>query len=310
MTSILSLMDAVQRRDPHRMILAPLFGLCAGFLTNRLHNGGMGGALAAEMLAGAVIVTLAALLARHLAAMAAEARADRIAAQRAAVSAELARQAEAHRLRIAAEAAHFTQERLFREQTLNAAVRVGVMERELMHSRHETRQLRDAIMAMRGSFDQGAGNSLLADIKAANERILALEHANAEVLEATHRLAGLEQAQNELTRQHIKLTQTQKLEVEEVKNHLRLAISDSQRQRNIEGPENAESGRIVELEQRIKKLARELEKLSTRTGVVDKDEGVASLVAPGGTREVARAGFLKALLDANQTLRKQIRAAA
>lgn len=298
-------LDAIQRRDPHRIFLAPLLGLAAGFLLNRAHHGGMGGALAAEMLLGAAVMTLGALLAKTIAAMRNDARLQAQAALRAQQAAELAAQAQRHRLLIAAEAAQYNHERLAREQTLNAMTRVAAMERELFHSRRETRELRDMLARTSG----GDSNGLLAGLQQAQERIAALEVANAHVLEARQRLAALEEAQAELAHSQIKLSETAKLEAEEVKNRLRLVISDSQRQRNIESDERAESGRILELEQRIRKLARELEKLSGRAPAV-ADEGVASLVAPGGTKDVARAGFLKALLDANQTLRRQIKQAA
>jgi hypothetical protein len=77
----------------------------------------------------------------------------------------------------------------------------------------------------------------------------------------------------------------------------------------MNAPENDQSGRIIELETRIHRLAREIEALSKRqTGVVET--GTASLVAAGGTQEKARIGFLQAMLDANKTLRKQIKDAA
>jgi len=79
--------------------------------------------------------------------------------------------------------------------------------------------------------------------------------------------------------------------------------------RNMQGPENDQSGRIIELETRIHRLAREIEALSRRNAPV-AEAGVASLVAADGTKDKARIGFLQAMLDANKTLRRQIREAA
>ena len=54
-------MDAIisrlQKFDPHRLSLAPVLGLLAGFLANRAHDGPLGWAMLGEMALGAVFVT-------------------------------------------------------------------------------------------------------------------------------------------------------------------------------------------------------------------------------------------------------------
>ncbi len=148
------------------------------------------------------------------------------------------------------------------------------------------------------------------ELVAATERIARLEADQRAAREAGERLAALEAAQESLRVDSVHLSQRAAQEAEELKASLRqLAITDSQRERNMAAPDNEQSGRIIELEARIRRLAREIERLSTRHEPA-AEQGQASLVQPGGTSDKARIGFLKAMLDANKTLREQIREAA
>ena len=55
-----SFVARMQKLDAHRLALAPLLGLLAGFLVNRAHDGSAGWALLAEMGAGAIMVSFGA----------------------------------------------------------------------------------------------------------------------------------------------------------------------------------------------------------------------------------------------------------
>jgi hypothetical protein len=151
--------------------------------------------------------------------------------------------------------------------------------------------------------------SLGAELVRAHERIERLEAENRAAQQARERLLTIEAAQDALRRESIEMGQRATQEAEELKASLRLAISDSQRQRNMHAPENDQSGRIIELEARIRRLAREIERLSERQ--VAAPSGASVAVAAGGSvPNQARIGFLRAMLDANKTLREQIKEAA
>ena len=298
-------LKALDKLDPRRMSFAPLLGLLAGFLFNRARDGAAGSTLLVEMALGAVAMSLGVALVATLVRIEEErkVRLQMVAEQRAAI-------VESQRLEmIEAETRRFQRDRLLRVSALDAQKKVRQMKRVLEHNRSQTEALTGAIelIARRLGADVGSG----AGDAAVNARIEALEAANAETLEAGQRIEQLELAQRELTRHTTSITAHALREAEEVKASLRkLAISDSQRQRNIDGPENAQSGRLIDLEARIKRLAREIEKISGRQVGVAPDEGIASLVGADGTKEQARVGFLKAMLEANQTLRRQIKTAA
>jgi len=147
-----------------------------------------------------------------------------------------------------------------------------------------------------------------AELQGAMQRIARLEAEQHLATEAASRLAVMESAQEALRQESVELNRRAIQEAEEVKASLRLAISDSTRERNLAAPQGDQSGRIIELEARIRRLAREIERLSERQPVVG-EAGQASLVKPGGTQDQARIGFLKAMLDANKTLREHMKAA-
>jgi hypothetical protein len=293
-----SFIARLQRLDPHRIALAPLLGLLAGFLLNRAHDGATGWTMLAEMLLGAMFVTFgAALLANVRRLMAERDRQATMAAQQADAMAMARRQSL-----VEAEAERYRIERYFREQVINAAQRAERLEQDLLEQRGEANALRRAMADLQRT-PQAEFGSLAA-------RLEKLEASTRFSEEARRKVAALEAAQEQMRLQQVALDRKAASEAEELKaSLLQLAISESQRMRNMNAPENDQSGRIIELETRIHRLAREIEALSKRqTGVVET--GTASLVAAGGTQEKARIGFLQAMLDANKTLRKQIKDAA
>lgn len=243
--------------DPHRLTLAPLFGLLAGFLANRALGGETGWMLAAQMVAGAALVTLGACVASNVSKLLEEQEREQ---QLAAVQADQAVQVQ-HIGLVQAEAERYRLERYFREQVLAANRRAEAYERKLLQT--ETR-------------------GLPVDIAA--------------------RLAAIEAAQQQMRVEHVEISRKAAMEAEQVKaSLLQLAITESQRQRNVAAPENDQSGRIIELEARIHRLARELESLSSRQ-VAAAGQGPSH--APQAGPDKARMGFLQAMLDANKTLRQ------
>jgi hypothetical protein len=142
------------------------------------------------------------------------------------------------------------------------------------------------------------------ELQRATERIARLETAGSSPFEAAEKLRALEIAQESLRRESVELGRRAMQEAEEAKASLRMLISDSQRARNASAPENDQSARIIELEQRIQRLSHEIERLSQRA------PAAAEVPAPASKATEARAGFLKAMLDANVTLRRQIKEAA
>jgi hypothetical protein len=287
----------IRRLDPHRLALAPLLGLLAGFLLNRAHDGSTGWALAAEMGLGALFVTFGATLLVNVRKLIAERDAQAALAAKQADQAAMAR----HSALVEAEAERYRIERYFREQVLSAALRAERLENELLEQRGEANALRRAMTELRRPQ---------ADFGSLAARLEKLEHAGRVAEEARRKVAALEEAQEQMRLQQVALDRKAASEAEELKaSLLQLAISESQRMRNMNAPENDQSGRIVELETRIHRLAREIEALSKRSVPV-AETGAASLVQPGGTQEKARIGFLQAMLDANKTLRRQIKEAA
>lgn len=287
----------LQRLDPHRFALAPLLGLLAGFLVNRAHAGNTGWALLAEMLLGALVVSFGAAVLANVRRLMEDRDAQAVEAQQLGLQ-----QAQARRnALIEAEAERYRIERAFREQVLSAARRTERLEVELEQQRGEANALR---RAMAGWQRQPAELGSLA------ARLEKLETATRFAEEARAKVVALELAQEQMRLQQVAFDRKSATEAEELKaSLLQLAISESQRMRNMNAPENDQSGRIIELESRIHRLAREIEALSKR-GAAVAETGVASLVQPGGTQEKARIGFLQAMLDANKTLRKQIKDAA
>src|SRR5687768_3373841 len=123
-----SFIARLQRLDPHRIALAPLLGLLAGFLLNRAHDGATGWTMLAEMLLGAMFVTFgAALLANVRRLMAERDRQAAMAAQQADAMAMARRQSL-----VEAEAERYRIERFFREQVINAAQRAERLEQDLL----------------------------------------------------------------------------------------------------------------------------------------------------------------------------------
>lgn len=289
--------ERVQKFDPHRMTLAPFFGLLAGFLANRAHGGALGWALLGEMVLGAALVTFAAAVLINL---------RRLIEERDAETALVARKQEiaanAHRQAlIETEAERYHLERFFREQVMAAAQRTEWLEHQLMEQRSEANALRKAL---------GMFNGRTKDTGSIMARLERLEQSTRVAEEAREKIFALEVAYENLRTESSDMSRQAVAEVEEVKaSLLQLAITESQRTRNMEAPDNDQSGRIIELETRIHKLAREIEALSQRQAVVP-ETGIASDVAAGGTQDKARIGFLTAMLDANKTLRKRIKDAA
>ena len=287
----------VQKFDPHRLTLAPFFGLLAGFLANRAHGGSTGWGLLAEMLLGAALVTFGAGVLVNLRRLIEERDNE---ANLLALEQQMHADARKQAL-IENEAERYQLERFFREQVMAAAQRTEWLEHQLLDQRAEANALRKALGMMQGrSADNG---SIIT-------RLERLERSTRVAEEAREKIVALEVAYENLRAEHTDMSRQAVAEVEEVKaSLLQLAITESQRMRNMNAPDNDQSGRIIELESRIHKLAREIEAISKRQTVV-ADPGVASDVAQGGTKDNARLGFLTAMLDANKTLRKRIKDAA
>jgi hypothetical protein len=144
------------------------------------------------------------------------------------------------------------------------------------------------------------------DLGSVIERVRGLEETALLAREASERLVAIEQAQASLRQQQVEIDRRAAREAEEVKASLRqFTVTESQRQRNMQAPDNDQSGRIIELETRISELAGELQRLSGRSPAAG--EAQPSTEAPA---DEARAGFLRAMLEANKTLRDRIREAA
>jgi hypothetical protein len=142
------------------------------------------------------------------------------------------------------------------------------------------------------------------DLTGVIARVRSLEEESRLASEARERLAAIEQAQESLRAQQVEIDRRAAREAEEVKASLRqFTVTDSQRQRNMAAPDNDQSGRIIELEARIQELAGELQRLSGRSPA-------ATQAADPAPADQARAGFLRAMLEANKTLRDNIRDAA
>ena len=289
--------ERVQKFDPHRLSLAPFFGLVAGFLANRAHGGTLGWALAGEMVLGAALVTFGAAVLVNLRKLIDERDAEaRLLAKQQKIEADARRTAL-----IESEAERYHLERFFREQVMAAAQRTEWLEHQLLEQRNEANSLRKALGMLQGRT--GDSGAIIA-------RLERLEQSTRVAEEAREKIVALEVAYDNLRAEQTDMSRQAVAEVEEVKaSLLQLAITESQRTRNINAPDNDQSGRIIELETRIHKLAREIEAISKRQTVVP-EQGVASDVAPGGTKDQARLGFLTAMLDANKTLRKRIKNAA
>lgn len=286
----------LRRADPHRFALAPLLGLTAGFLANRAHGGAVGYLLLAEMMAGALLTTFGVFVLANARAMFAE---------RAAETAR--RQASADAQLVAAERARHRRETAVQARVAASTQKVLLLRDELAAARDEGRMLRQSVHALTGKL--GARRD--SEVSLSEALTLLAEQRNL-AREAQARIATLEAAQAALVQQQVEIGRKAAQEAEEVKaSLLKLSISDSQRLRNAAAPENDQSGRIIELEARIKRLARELESLSGRLAASPAQEaGIASVVKAGGTSDNARIGFLQAMLDANKTLRRQISEAA
>lgn len=290
-----NLLARLQKADPYRISLAPLLGLLAGFLVNRAHGGEAGWALLAEMLLGSLFLTFAAAVLANISQLLQDRDRHALqAAQQAAQRAEARRQSL-----IEAESERFRFERFFREQVLNATLRAERLEQALVEQRSEAAALRQAMSRLE------VGQPRL-EIGALAARLEKLENATRVAEEARAKIIALEHAQEQMRAQQVALDRRAAQEAEELKaSLLQLAISESQRMRNMAAPENDQSGRIIELESRIHRLAREIEALSSRRETVSA-EPAAKAAAP----DKARIGFLQAMLDANKTLRKQIKDAA
>lgn len=286
-------MHSTTLRPAQRQLLAaPVLGALAGFLCNRAHAGSTGWAMLAEMLAGSALFLVGAVIMDQLESLAAE-KARRLGLQRARArhaehQAEVERRAALLRL----ERQHFQHARAALQRQIESETRAKELEQELARTRRDTVQLANTVVGLVNHV-RLAGLGGPAELAA----------------EAKVRMESLEAAQQELLARQVELDRKTAAEAAEVKSRLlELSITDSQRQRNIAGPEQ-DSGRIIELEGRIRKLAREIERLSQRQLSVP-EAGEASKVAAGGTGDGARLGFLKAMLQANQTLRRQIKSAA
>lgn len=296
-------LQALSRRDPFRLLFAPVLGMAAGFLVNRLRQGAVGTELLLEMAFGGTLLTLTVAGASALAAIERERARARALQEQTLLEAELRAAAAQRRLLVEAEAARCRHEIALREQLAETQTRLQALEGRTANSDLRNQLFKRALIELNGRVAPTLGDALA-------ERVSAIEAQQRMMLEAQEKLLALEAAQEELNRSAVALSEQARKDAEEVKASLKLAISDSQRRRNMAAPEREESGRIIELEARLKRLAREIEKLSGRGAAVAADEGIASTVAPGGTQDKAKLGFFKALLDANQALRKQIRQAA
>lgn len=294
-------MDAFLRQlhsfDRYRLSLAPLLGLLAGFLANRAHGGSTGWALLGEMILGAMMMTFGVTVLTNLSLLVRDRdREANIALQE--QRRELQRRRQAL---IEAEARRHHTSRFVHEQLIRANRRAQRLEVELDRQRAEAESLREAVAGVQGGARAGRANQ---DLATMHVRLRRLEAESEFAREARERIDAIEKAQLALVRE--RGSAGEHTEADEVKaSLLQLAITESTRARNVAGPDNDQSGRIIELEQRIKRLAREIETLSKRQPAV-ADDGKPSLVEPGGTADNTRIGFLKAMLDANKTIRKRI----
>ncbi|MCA8914555.1 MAG: hypothetical protein KDB90_04015 [Planctomycetes bacterium] len=292
-----SFVARMQKLDAHRLALAPLLGLLAGFLVNRAHDGSAGWALLAEMGAGAIMVSFGAAVMSNVSRL----MEDRD--QEAALLATAEQQAvlERKRAMVEAEAERYRIERFFREQIISVAQRAERLEHDLTAQRAEADVLRRMVA-------NAAPRQAHHDIGALASRLEKLETANRLADEAREKIAALETAQEQMLRQQVALDRRASAEAEELKaSLLQLAITESQRLRNMAAPENDQSGRIIELESRIHRLAREIEAISSRQPA---QQAIGTASSANAAPEKARIGFLQAMLDANKTLRKQIKEAA
>lgn len=267
-------MNRIASRDSARLLAAPFLGMLAGFLLNRARGGAEGFALISEMLLGAMAVVAGCVVLARVARWI-ESRAVQGQQQ----LAELHQEAEVRRMALVqAEAERYRAERLLREQASQARAQAAAL-----------------------------GNEL----RRATEKMERIETEGLSA-EAQRRIAALEAAQQALLSQSAEADTRSLREAEDLKASLRqLAISESTRQRNAEGPENDQSGRIIELESRIRRLAREIEKLSNRQPAASTGSGQAHSTGSGqAVASEAKVGFLRAMLDANKTLREQIKEAA
>ncbi len=289
-----------------RLIVAPFLGLLAGFLLNRARNGELGYALLWEMLFGAVLVSFGAMVVMQVNRMQLERQAEHERQLNA-----LASKASQRRIALVeAEATRYRNERLLHQQAIHARTVAEELAIELDRQREQTGMLQKALSALASRVANVDTAPMGVEWRKATARIERLEAESRESGEARERLQALESAQEALRRESVEVGMRAMQEAEEVKaSLLQLAISESQRQRNINAPENDQSGRIFELEARIKRLAFEIERLSTRQFAV-VDDGEASKVGGEGTKDSARIGFLRAMLDANKVLRQQIKEAA
>ncbi|MBK9975615.1 MAG: hypothetical protein IPP14_12660 [Planctomycetes bacterium] len=277
-----------------QLLAAPFIGALGGFLANRAHAGSTGWLMLAEMAAGSVVCLLGAACFTQIDALGREAR------RRDALRSQLRAQEQAvvHNARraelLAAEEQRYVEHRMILERSLVANRKSEKLEVELSQTRRDTVKLANVVASLVSSMRQSA----------AGDGVLQLAQ------EAKARMAALESAQRNLETRQIELDRKTASEAQEVKTRLlTLSISDSQRQRNVSAPDADSSGRLIELETRIRKLAAEIERLSNRQPAATQ-AGEASKVGTAGTGDGARLGFLKAMLEANQTLRKQIQDAA
>lgn len=285
-------MQLSAKPQSNNIVVAPFMGLLAGFLFNRATGGAIGSFLIFEMVVGALSMVFIALVMANLRKIE-----QNNAAARAAKEQQLAEtKAVRHQQLVSAERARYESERHLRTQLLHTTVRLSELEDQLVES-----QTQQAV---------SSESPLLVQLHEATQRIASLEKQSIVADEAASRIHSLEHAQQTLSQQQVDMGLQVNKEAEEVKASLhQLAVTDSQRNRNAAAPDSAQSGRIVQLEARIRRLARELERLSDRQPVAAED-GVESLVKQGGTKDNARVGFLRAMLDANKTLRKQAKKAA
>jgi len=277
-----------------QLLVAPFIGALAGFLFNRMHAGSTGWALIGEMFAGALLCTIGAAILSQLDALSRESRRRSLLRQLAQAKQDAALVNARRNALIEAEQTRYFENRVLIERQLVADRRAQGLEAELSETRRDTVKLANVVAGLVSHMRNQSGGIEVIHL----------------AQEAKARMAALEVAHRELETRQVELDRKTATEAEEVKTRLlQLSISDSQRQRNVAAPEVEGSGRLIELEARIKKLAREIERLSIRQPS-STEAGEASKVAQGGTQNGARLGFLKAMLEANQTLRKQIQEAA
>jgi hypothetical protein len=283
-------------------MFAPILGMAAGFLVNRARGGAIGVELLLEMLLGGTLLTLGVAGATAIAAIERERTRAHALQLKTIRDAEARAAAQQRRVMVEAEAARCKGEMSLREQLASTQNRLLALEGRSNSTELRNQLLKRAVIELNGRVVPSLGDALA-------DRVAAIEEQQRCMLEAQEKLLALEAAQDALNLSAVALSEQARKDAEEVKASLKLAISDSQRQRNMHAPEREESGRIIELEARLKRLAREIEKLSGRGHAV-VEEGIASTVTEGGTQDKAKLGFFKALLDANQALRKQIKQAA